>query len=103
MEREPTVAVVGAGLAGLTAAYRLSRERDSKGRALRIVVLESSSRVGGLIETVARDGFTVERAADSMITEKPWGLELCRDLGLEPDVITTNAACRRSFVVRGPA
>jgi oxygen-dependent protoporphyrinogen oxidase len=101
MDRELSVAIVGAGIAGLTVAYRLSQLRDERGRPLRIVVLEGSDRVGGLVETFTRDDFTVERAGDSMITEKPWGVELCRELGLEPDLLATNAACRRSFVVRG--
>jgi oxygen-dependent protoporphyrinogen oxidase len=101
MERELSVAVIGAGPSGLTVAYRLSRLRDAHGRAPRITVLEASDRSGGILDTVERDGFLVERGPDSMITEKPWGIELCRDLGLESEILSTNAQFRRSFIARG--
>src|SRR5262245_53616780 len=101
MDREPTVVVVGAGLAGLTVAYRLSRLRDARGRAPRVVVLEQGARVGGILDTIERDGFIVERGPDSMITEKPWGVEICRDLGLEHEIQSTNSEFRRSFIARG--
>jgi oxygen-dependent protoporphyrinogen oxidase len=65
------------------------------------LLLEAGDRLGGVIETVRRDGFIVERGPDSMITEKPWGVELCRELDLEDALLPTNAASRGSFIVRG--
>ena len=97
----PTVAVIGGGIAGLTAAYRLARSRDSEGRTPAVMLFEATERLGGVIESVTRDGFLVERGPDSMITEKPWGIALCRELGLEDAVLPTNAASRGSFIVRG--
>jgi oxygen-dependent protoporphyrinogen oxidase len=102
MEREVSVAVIGAGLSGLTVAYRLSGLRDAHGRAPRITVLEAGDRIGGIVDTIERDGFVIERGPDSMITEKPWGVELCRDLGIENEILSTNSAFRRSFIARGP-
>src|SRR5262245_33403463 len=101
MDRELSVAVIGAGLSGLTVAYRLSRLHDEHGQPVRVVVLEQSERTGGILDTVERDGFLVERGPDSMITEKPWGVELCRELGLEHEILSTNSAFRRSFIARG--
>jgi oxygen-dependent protoporphyrinogen oxidase len=98
---ERSVAVIGAGIAGLTVAYRLSQTRDVEGRAPEVIVLEAGERVGGIVETLSRDGFTVERGSDSMITEKPWGVELCHEVGLGQEILTTNPTCRRSFVARG--
>jgi len=97
----PAVAVIGGGIAGLTAAYRIARTRDHDGRTPVVTILEATDRVGGVIETVVRDGFIVERGPDSMITEKPWGVDLCREIGLEDALLPTNAASRGSFIVRG--
>ncbi len=94
------VVVVGAGLSGLTAAYVVSARAAAARQAVELVVLEAKDRVGGAIWTERRDGFTIEGGADSFITNKPWALELCRELGLESRLIETDARHRRSFVVR---
>jgi oxygen-dependent protoporphyrinogen oxidase len=94
------VIVIGGGLTGLTAAYRLVQHTSSGRRPLEVVVLEAGDQVGGTIWTEHRDGFTLEGGADSFITSKPWGIDLCRSLGLEGRLIATEQHHRRSFVVR---
>ena len=94
------VIVIGAGLTGLSAAHRLTTLAREAGRALEVVVLEAKSRAGGAIRTETRDGFTIEAGADSFITNKPWAVDLCRELGLGDQLIETDARYRRSFVVR---
>ncbi len=64
------------------------------------MVFEAKDRVGGAIWTHRVDGFTLEGGADSFITNKPWGVDLCRSLGLADQLIGTDAEHRRSFVVR---
>ncbi len=95
------VAIVGAGITGLATAYRLEQLASQAGRALQLSLLEAGERAGGSIETVHRDGFTMERGADSIVTEKPWGIALCRELGAESRVIPTRAGFRGSFIARG--
>jgi len=90
------VVVIGAGLSGLTAAYRLARNAR---RPMELVVLEARDRAGGVIWTDHRDGFTVEGGPDSFITNKPYALDLCRELGLTSHLIETDSSRRRSFVV----
>ncbi len=99
-DRPKSVIVVGAGVSGLAAAHRLVELASSEGRPLDLLVLEARSRVGGAILTRRRDGFLIEGGPDSFITQKPWGLALCRRLGLENELIPTNPDCRRTFVVR---
>jgi oxygen-dependent protoporphyrinogen oxidase len=94
------VVVVGGGLSGLTAAYRIVERAKAARRAVEVVVLEAKDRVGGAIATRRVDGFTIEGGPDSFITNKPWAVDLCRSLGLDDQLIGTDAQHRRSFVVR---
>jgi oxygen-dependent protoporphyrinogen oxidase len=89
-------AVVGAGISGLAAALRL---RD-RAPGCEIAVFEAGARPGGVISTVHGEGYQVEQSADNFITSVPWGLELCRRLGLADQLVRTNSAFRQTFVVR---
>jgi oxygen-dependent protoporphyrinogen oxidase len=53
------IAIVGGGIAGLTAAYELSR-LASNGAAVEVTLFEASSRLGGIVETVREGGFVIE-------------------------------------------
>ncbi|HJW67727.1 MAG TPA: protoporphyrinogen oxidase, partial [Candidatus Binatia bacterium] len=44
-------------------------------------------------------GFVLERGADSMITDKPWGVALCERLGIADRLVGTRAGERRTAVV----
>ena len=95
------VAVVGGGVSGLAAAYELTRGSSSEIDPPEVVLLEASTRTGGAVRTEHRDGFLLEAGPDSFISDKPAALELAREIGLEPNLITTNGEHRRAFVVRG--
>jgi protoporphyrinogen/coproporphyrinogen III oxidase len=95
MPQPRRIAVIGGGIAGLAAAHRLV-ELDSTSE---ITLFEASDRLGGVISTVHRDGFQVERSSDNFITTIPWGVDLCKRLGLAEQLIQTNPAYRRTFVV----
>ena len=56
--------------------------------------------MGGVLSTVHRDDFEVERSADNFITTVPWGVDLCKRLGLIDQLVQTNPAHRRTYVVR---
>lgn len=89
-----TVAVVGGGVSGLAAAYRLV----TSDRGIKVVVLEASDRVGGVVRTESIDGFTIDGGPDSFLSMKPRGMGLVRELGLEGRLQWTNEANRGSFV-----
>ncbi len=91
------MAVIGGGIAGLAAANRLVELEP----ACDLTVFEASDRLGGVISTVHRDSFQVERSSDNFITTIPWGVNLCKRLGLADQLIETNPDYRRTFVVRG--
>ncbi|MDR3635139.1 MAG: protoporphyrinogen oxidase [Isosphaeraceae bacterium] len=94
------VVIIGGGLSGLTIARRIVERAGLHRRPIEVVVLEAKDRVGGVISTRRVDGFTIEGGPDSFITNKPWGVDLCRSLGIEDQLIGTDPAHRRSFVVR---
>jgi protoporphyrinogen/coproporphyrinogen III oxidase len=75
------IAILGGGLAGVTAAYELARLREA-GAPVDATLFEASGRLGGIIETVHADGFIIECGPDGWVTEKPWARELADTLGL---------------------
>ena len=97
--RGPRVVIVGGGIAGLTCARRLATQSRQQSIPMRITLVEASPRLGGVITTEQVDGFLVEGGPDCFISEKPWALELCRELGLGDEIIGTNPDKRRSYVM----
>jgi oxygen-dependent protoporphyrinogen oxidase len=95
------VAIVGGGIAGLATAEALLLRGRERGVPVHPTILEAGARAGGVIATERTDGFLIEAGPDCFITDKPWGVALCRRLGLENELVGTNPACRRSFILRG--
>lgn len=94
--KQLSIAVVGGGISALAAAHRLVELAPG----CRLKVFESTGRLGGVICTVHRDGYQIEQSADNFITTVPHAVKLCQQLGLEHQLVETNPACRRTFVVR---
>lgn len=93
--------IVGGGIAGLSAAYYALQQARETGLPLDLTLIERAARLGGKIQTDTPDDFVIEGGPDSFITQKPWGLQLCRELGLENSLMGTNDAQRKVFVLRG--
>src|SRR6476646_6375681 len=92
------IAIIGGGVSGLSAAYALERQKE-KGADLNYVLFEASARIGGVICTEVGDGFVIEAGPDSFLTEKPWAADLCRELGLSDQLIASNDAERRTYIL----
>jgi protoporphyrinogen/coproporphyrinogen III oxidase len=92
------IAIVGGGIAGVAAAYELARmARD--GAAMQVVLFEAATRLGGIVETVREGGFVMECGPDAWVTEKPWARELAEELGLGHEVMASNDATRKTYVL----
>ena len=91
-------AIIGGGIAGLAAAYELERARGA-GAAVEYTLFESRERLGGSLASEVADGVVLERGPDSFLSEKPAGAELCRELGLGPDLTPSNDANRKTYIV----
>lgn len=95
------VIVVGGGIAGLATAYYLEKQSAAEGLPVDLTVLEAGSHWGGKIITTRREGFIVEGGPDTFLATKPWGVALCRELGLEPRLHGTNPKQRATYVLHG--
>jgi oxygen-dependent protoporphyrinogen oxidase len=87
--REATV--VGAGIAGMLAAYALDK------RGYNVTLLEQNERAGGLIQTTTTDCGIAESAAHSLVATEAVR-ELCRDLGVE--LIEPHKEARAKYILR---
>lgn len=91
------VVVVGGGIAGLAAARRLEILLPEA----ELVLLERTERLGGKILTERVDGFVVEGGADSFLSRKERGVELCEELGLADELVGRRPENTRTFVRSG--
>ena len=79
----PRAAVIGGGLTGLVAAYRLRRSEPD----LDVTLYEASTRLGGKLRTREVDGLRLETGADAFLVRDPDAVELCAELGLDGDLV----------------
>ena len=92
------IAIIGGGISGLAAAFELEEHRRT-GADVDYVLYEASARLGGVLRTDHIDGCVVEAGPDSFITEKPWAADLCRALGLGDQLIGSNDADRKTYIL----
>ena len=92
------IGIIGGGVSGLSAAYSLEKARRS-GAPLEWRLFEQSPRLGGIVGSEYLNGCVIETGADSFLSEKPWAFDLCRELGLEDQLIGSNDAARKTFIL----
>jgi len=95
------VVVVGGGITGLATAYYLQKRADQDNLPLSCTLVESAANLGGKVVTLRRDGFVIEGGPDALLTQKPWGLELCRELGLADRLVGTRPGQPFYLLMRG--
>jgi oxygen-dependent protoporphyrinogen oxidase len=93
------IAIIGGGIAGVTAAYELATLRNRSTEEVQVSLFEASTHLGGIIETVHEGGFLIEGGPDGWVTEKPWARDLAIELGLEDELTPSNDELRRTYVL----
>lgn len=91
--------IIGGGIAGLSAAYYATKNFPNA----EITLLEADSRWGGKISTDRANfgggQFVIEGGPDTFLASKPWGVALCRELGLGERLHGTNPNHKSTFVL----
>jgi oxygen-dependent protoporphyrinogen oxidase len=89
-----TVAIIGAGITGLTAAFYLKR------KGILVTVYEASGRVGGVIQSLRQDGYLAEFGPNTLLETTPKIGQLVRDAGLQSRRLDPSPKAEARFVVR---
>jgi protoporphyrinogen/coproporphyrinogen III oxidase len=88
------VAIIGAGITGLTAAFYLKRN------GIPVTVFEGCNRAGGVIQSVRKDGFLAEFGPNTILETSPKITQLIRDAGLESHRLNSDPKAEARYVVR---
>ncbi len=89
-----TIAILGGGITGLTAAFRLV----SRGYSVRL--FEQTRRLGGSVGSECTEGWLVERGPNSLLESEPALAEIVQSLGLQDQLITSLPTAKKRFIVR---
>jgi oxygen-dependent protoporphyrinogen oxidase len=89
-----SVAIIGAGITGLTAAFYLKR------KGIPVTVYEASGRVGGVIQSVREDGYLAEFGPNTLLETSPKISQLVSDAGLESRRLNPDPKAEARYVVR---
>src|SRR6187401_202137 len=88
------VAIIGAGITGLTAAFYLKR------KGVPVTVYEASGRVGGVIQSLRQDGYLAEFGPNTLLETSPRIAQLVRDAGLQSRRLDPDPKAEARYVVR---
>ena len=92
MPPPPRIVIVGAGISGLSVAFRLQERLPDAA----ITILEQADRPGGTTWTVREAGFQVEIGPNGFLDSKPTTLTLCHDLGLGSQLVEASQAAGKN-------
>src|SRR5512137_1025607 len=88
------VAVIGAGITGLTAAFYLQR------KGIPVTVYEATGRVGGVIQSLRQDGYLAEFGPNTILETSPRLGQMVMDAGLQKRRMDPDPKASARYVVR---
>jgi len=100
------IVVIGGGIAGLSAAYYLHKKVED---TISITLMEADSFWGGKIVTervddvVPEGDFVIEGGPDTFVVTKPWGVRLCKELGIADRLRGTNPETKKTYILKNDA
>lgn len=95
------IAIVGAGISGLCTAHYLVREFQAAGKSVEIILFEAEPVPGGKMRSIPQDGFRMEWGPNGFLTNKPYSLNLVRELGIEDRLARSSDLARKRFIFSG--
>jgi len=95
------VAIIGAGISGLSTAFEIERLASEAGLAVEITVFEREERTGGKIWSIKEEGYLCEWGPNGFLDSKPMTLELCDHLGISKRLERSNDNARKRYIYSG--
>jgi oxygen-dependent protoporphyrinogen oxidase len=89
-----SVAIIGAGITGLTAGFYLQR------KGIPVIVYEASGRTGGVIQSIRKDGYLAETGPNTILETSPKIAQLVQDAGLASRKLNPDPNAEARYVVR---
>lgn len=86
--------IIGGGIAGLTAAFRL------KEAGIKVTLLEKNDRLGGALYSYQKDGYLAELGPNTILETSPLVTKLIQDIGLEEDKVYASESSKIRYIVR---
>lgn len=96
-EFKKQVVIIGGGMTGLTATYYLQKKAREQQLPLEIKLVEASQRLGGKMQTYAKNGYVIERGPDSILERKQSAARLAKEVGMEDKLINNTAG--KSYIL----
>jgi oxygen-dependent protoporphyrinogen oxidase len=95
------IAVIGAGISGLSTAYAVERQAAAAGLEVAVTVFEREQRTGGKIWSIHDEGYLCEWGPNGFLDSKPMTLQLCEQLGIGAHLTRSNDNARKRFIYSG--
>lgn len=99
MAQNVRIAVVGAGITGLSTHYFLEREARRLGIAVHVETWDPRPVPGGNVRTATENGWQCEEAAESILNSRQETMELALELGLADRIVQASPLARKRFIV----
>ncbi len=92
------IVVLGGGISGLATAYLIKTQAQAANLDIELKIIEKDSRSGGKFRSEAVDGYLCEWGPNGFLTNKPQTLQLCRELGIDTELLASNDNARKRFI-----
>jgi oxygen-dependent protoporphyrinogen oxidase len=96
-EEKHKVVIIGGGISGLAAAFYLQKTAKEQNLPIVVQLIEASHRLGGKMQTIVRDGFTIERGPDSFLERKTSVVKLAKEVGMDDKLVHNSTG--KSYVL----
>ncbi|WP_066068385.1 protoporphyrinogen oxidase [Neobacillus soli] len=96
-EEKQKIIIIGGGIAGLTSAFYLQKAVQEHKLPIDIKLIEASHRLGGKMQTVVKDGYTIERGPDSFLARKTSMIRLAKEVGMDSQLVPNSTG--KSYVL----